>query len=510
MATRSNRFFSGLITGYGSIVANMVFTMVSIPLALHYLSKEEFGLWALALQVSGYLSLLELGMSGAMSRFVADHKDDVDGGEYGSLLFTGTLVFVIQGIVIALVGVGLAWLAPSLFAIPAHLAGQFSRILALLAVITGISVVLRTVGAPLWAFQRMDVINGCMSGGLMLRLGLMWLGFHLGWGIYSLAVPIIPPTILTLWVHGWICLRNHYYPSRGHWGRPRWDIFKEVFAYARDGLLLNLGGQLVNATQITIVSRVLGLDAAATFSIATKIFAMAQQVFHKVIESAAPGLTEMYIRGEISLFIRRYWDIIAVTLAASTIGAVALAAGNSAFIALWTGGSITWCLTGDLLLGLLLVLTSLSRCFVSVFGMTKELRSVRILYFVEGLVFVPCAIVAARWFGLDGVLGASLVAHLAVTLFFSARAASKVLGSCKPLLPDLLVALVLIAVAYTVACIGQAFRLTPAVWLAVACLPILAGIMLVWLMTVPVSIRLQIGSAMAALTRRLRSSPGKV
>jgi hypothetical protein len=33
-------------------------------------------------------------------------------------------------------------------------------------------------------------------------------------------------------------------------------------------MMLSIGSQLVNATQITIISRTLGLDAAASFSIA--------------------------------------------------------------------------------------------------------------------------------------------------------------------------------------------------------------------------------------------------
>lgn len=509
MGSRSKRFLFALLSGYASIIANVVFTMGSIPLALHYLSKEEFGLWALALQVNGYLSLLELGMSPAMCRFIADHKDEVNGGEYGSLLLTGGLVFAIQGIVVMLVGIGLAFLAPSLFGVPAHLSGVFAKVLAILALITGISLVLRTLGAPLWAFQRMEVVNGSGSAGLLLRLAMMWLGFRLGWGIDSLVYSMIPPIALSLVAYAWVCGRNGYYPNRGHWGRPRWDIFKEVFAYGRDGLLLSLGSQLVNATQITITSRILGLEAAATFSIVTKLYGMAQQVFHKVIESAAPGLTEMYIRGEIPRFVQRYWDAIAVTLALATVGAVALVACNTPFIVLWTGGTISWSLTGDLLLGLLVIFTSLSRCFIAIFGMTKDLRSIRILYFLEGLVFVPCAIAAARWFGLEGVLGASLLAHLAIPLFYSARAASKILGNYKPILRPLRLALGMIGLAFAIAWLGNATALHAAARLLLGLTPILASAILAWFMIVPEAVRLKIFSTTSVATQCLRSFLGR-
>ena len=104
MASRTRNFVRGLGAGYVAIIVNIAYTAASIPLALHYLGKEQFGLWALAQQIAGYLMLLDLGVSSAVSRFIADRKDEVNSGSYGSLLLTGTIVFACQGFLIALVG----------------------------------------------------------------------------------------------------------------------------------------------------------------------------------------------------------------------------------------------------------------------------------------------------------------------------------------------------------------------------------------------------------------------
>ncbi len=493
-----------MLSGYGSIATNVVCTMFSVPLALHYLDKGHFGLWALATQISGYLALIDLGMSGAICRFLADHKDDVQGEDYGKHLTTGGLVFLVQGLFVAVGGMAISPFAAAIFAVPPSMAAEFRNLLMVLTASTGFSVAMRSLAAPLWPFQRNDVIYACASLTQFITLGLLWVGFHLGWGVMSFAIAQIPPLFGTIATYVWVCHRNHYFPPLRNLGRPSMSVFVHIFQFGKDNLMVILGSQLVNATQIMIISRTIGLDAAATFSIATKLYGMAQQVFSKVIEIAAPGLTELVTRGEFPRFIRLYWDAIAVTQALATLGAVALAAGNAAFIVLWTGNTISWSLTGDFLLGFLVVTTSLSRCFISLFGMTKDLRQVRIIYFVEGLVFVPCAIVGAHWFGLEGVLGASLVAHLSITLLSSARAASKVLGSCKPVLSGLLVSLALTVVGTIVAWAGLAFHLQASVRLGVCLLPILASAALIWFYTVPNEIRQRISSVLALRARRLR------
>jgi O-antigen/teichoic acid export membrane protein len=489
MPNRSKRFTHSLVTGYGAIAVNIVFSLVSIPLALSYLSKEEFGLWALAIQINGYLGLIDIGMTGAVGRYLADHKDDVNGDGYATHFATGNCVFIVQGLLVVSVGMLFSSYAPVLLSISPGLAGEFTFLLRILCLISGLSIAGRCLGAPLWGFQRMEIVNLVATLGLILQFGLMWLGFHLGYGVRSFVLAGIFPTLFALLVYGIVCQKNGYYPRWGKWFSPRWSIFKELFAFGRDVTLLTVGSQLVNATQITIISRTLGLDAAASFSIATKLYSMSLQLFHKVVESAAPGLAEMFVRGQTTQFTRRYWDIIFLTLATSSVGAVAIAAGNSAFISLWTGGKVTWSVQGDIILGLMVLTTSLSRSFMAVFGITKNLKPVRIIYFVEGLFFVPTAILSARWFGLEGVLAASLVVHILITMLASTKAAIKVLGSCKRLVSPLLYGFILLAIAGTTSTISRWVELSPQLILIITILLFALAAGIVWFKVIPKDFR---------------------
>src|SRR5258706_16375875 len=103
-----------LTSGYLAMGGSVVYALASVPLALHFLSKEEFGLWAVAAQVAGYLVLIELGVSGAASRILIDHKDKPERGEYGSVIKTSCLVLAIQGLLIVIGGGAIALWLPSL------------------------------------------------------------------------------------------------------------------------------------------------------------------------------------------------------------------------------------------------------------------------------------------------------------------------------------------------------------------------------------------------------------
>src|ERR1700722_3056731 len=96
LMSRLKKFTRSLLSGYIALGANIVYTLASVPLALHYLGKPEFGLWALVTQLAGYIALIDLSMSASVGRILIDHKDDRQNGAYGSVIKTGVLVGLVQ------------------------------------------------------------------------------------------------------------------------------------------------------------------------------------------------------------------------------------------------------------------------------------------------------------------------------------------------------------------------------------------------------------------------------
>ena len=502
MQSRSKRFVAGMVTGYGLMAFNIAYTMLSIPLALRYLGKEEFGLWALAQQVAGYLMLLELGMSTAVSRFLADFKDDVNGGHYGSLLLTGTIVFAIQGLLIALCGVGASLIAPELLSVPIELRPAFRDVLAVLSLVSGASLAVRTVSAPLWAFNRVDIINIFGISTLISNFITLWIGFHHHWGVYSFAFAGIPALFLSTVVAGWFCSAHAYYPRAGSWGRPQFTEFWRLFAFGKDYILMVLGSNLVNATQVMLISRLSGLEAAATFAVATKLYAVGQQLVSKVLDSCSPALTELYVRKELTRFNQRYWEIVALAMLLATVCACGLAFGNRAFISIWVGTSIEWSLACDGLLALLVVATAVTRCMTMMFGPLGDLRPVRSIYLVEGVVFVALAIPSLSSFGMTGLLGASVGTHLLVTGSMSVRAAAGFLNSMNPLKTLVLVSLLSVLVTMVVAFALQPAKLSPLQLLALTPLVVIGVGAVGFRLMIPRNLYAEI---FALVTRRLKS-----
>jgi O-antigen/teichoic acid export membrane protein len=401
--------------GYVSIICNIIYTAASVPLALIYLSKEEFGLWALAQQVAGYLLMLDLGLSFSINRFLADQKEEIEGIAYCNALKTAFFAFMIQALLMFSLGVVLSLNAQFLFSINEDCADIFRNVLFILSASFSISFATRFFAAPLWAFQRMDFANIVSSVSLLSSFALLWIGFIFGLGVYSFAFSFLPAVFLSPVATYIFCKRNGYYPERLLSGSFNFAFFHKIFSFGKDVFRLALGSQLINASQMIILSQTCGLNEAAVFAIGSKVFSLICQVFYKIIESSSPVLTEMLIKNDRAAFNKRLSSLIGLTLFCACTGAAGLVLFNTQFVGFWTHGKVSWNIVFDLFLALLIILTAFTRWQVGIFGVLGDYSKLKNVYLAEGVLFAFTAFPLSFYFGIGGLLACSLLIHIFIT-----------------------------------------------------------------------------------------------
>jgi O-antigen/teichoic acid export membrane protein len=405
----------GAISNYVALAAATLASLASVPLALHYLSRERFALWALMASIGGYFSLIDLGMSTSVARLLIDYKDKRQSGEYGCLVQTGGLVLVCQGFILLPVGLCIAPLLADMLGIQSDLRAEFIRLLRWQVIVWALSFCIRIFGQILYAHQRIDIGNYLQIVLSVLNFGLMWMFFCLGCGVMSLSWSALAVAFLSAALQWLVCGWLGLFPSPGCWGRPSWERFKELFAYGKDMFLVALGSQLIIASQTMIITAKLGLVPAALWSVGTKAYGLILQLVWKIFDAAAPGFAEMLVRKEQSTLLERYRTIVMLSTSFAAFCAVSYALCNDSFVTIWTHGRFAWPAVNDLLLGGCIVVSSIVHSHNSLVGLTKDIRFMRYVYFVEGAVFVLLALLLARCGGLAAIILISLVCSLLFT-----------------------------------------------------------------------------------------------
>lgn len=427
--SRFKRFASSLFSGYALILANILYTLASVPLALHFLSREEFGLWALVSQVCNFNQIIiDLGMSGAIARILIDHKDDHTSNTYGAVILTGSIVLFLQGLLIAIVGGVVSYWLPQLMDVPTIHWAEFRLLVIGQCILLAISFVLRIFTFVLQAHQRFDIGNYTQILCFLLGFSAQWASFAAGLGLYSLLISGAVSTLVIGLTGWWQAHRLHLLPTPGHWGKPNKKIFKELFFYGTDMFLVSIGLQLITASQAPVITRTLGLEAVAVWSVATKLFTLSQQLVFRLLDFSLAAFSEMMVRGEKTRLQHRFRDLIILSGSASAVLAVIMAVCNRAFLHLWTHDRISWPIENDILMGCSLIVYAATRCHIGLACITKTVGAMKFIYFAEGILFVSLGLVFAPRLGLTGIILGGILTNMLLSGVYGVRRSSRYFG----------------------------------------------------------------------------------
>ena len=419
--SRAKRFAHSLVSGYLLLGTNMLYTLGSVPLALHYLNKPEFGLWALTAQIAGYVMLVDFGMGGSAARILIDYKDHQKPGEYGSLIQTSLLVGLSQGGLVLIAGTMLAFIIGPLLHIPSTLEQTFFWLVVGQCGITAFSFVTRIFLYLLTAHQRFDVSN---YSGMVSFVGnyiMLWIGFSQGFGVFSMLWAQAAGATLTAVLNWWACHKLKFFPARGEWGQPTKEKFHELFAFGRDIFLYSVGSQLVNASQTLLLTRLVGLEAAAVWNVCTRTFIVLTQVIYRVFDFSTSALAEMMVRGERDRLVQRFREIVQLSANLAVAAGFIFATCNGTFVKVWTASKISWPAINDLLLAIWLLLCVGVHAHLGLVGQTKKFQFMRFLYFIEGTSFIVLNILLHQFESITMMLLLSIGCSLCFSFPYSLR-----------------------------------------------------------------------------------------
>jgi O-antigen/teichoic acid export membrane protein len=156
--------------------APMIVAVFSIPILIHRLGQDRFGVLALAWALIGYASLFDLGLGRALTQLVAKKLGAGEDREVPALVWTSLILMLLLGLAGPLAAMLLApWLVHRVLNVPVGLQVETLRSLYMLGV--SIPVVISTAGLRglLEAYQEFGLIN-------TLRIPM---------GVYSFAGPLL-------------------------------------------------------------------------------------------------------------------------------------------------------------------------------------------------------------------------------------------------------------------------------------------------------------------------------
>lgn len=393
-ATRTGRFFRTLATSYILLGSATIFSLVTVPIVLRFSNSSTLGLWVLITQMGSYLVVIDAGLSASSIRQFVGPLTLKDMPALTTRFQGALFISVLQGLFIILVGFAAHPLALVL-KIPPQDQILFHQLFISQCFLVGAGFPIRPFNSILLARQSFEFNYLVNAASILISIGIAWLGFQSGFGLWSLFAGNVLQVIASSAVSLFRVRSLGYFPFLfNSWQvslRELRSLLSESLSFSSSPLSSVCSGLLQSA----VLSRYFGLEGVALWNVGAKVVVVLCQVLSKFFESSFGGLSELWEQNLHEQMLRRFISILLATVSASIFLACGVLLFNDTFIKLWTKNVFDWPYICTVGMSIYLVTTTISKGLseqVKILLIWKWIRIGPILDFgavLVGLALVP-------------------------------------------------------------------------------------------------------------------------
>jgi O-antigen/teichoic acid export membrane protein len=407
--SRTRRYLHGMGVGYAFQALSMGAGIFLTRFLLERLGSEQYGLWLVGMQLLGWLLLLDVGVIALVPRELALATGRAETPDAPARLVGFTLRLVLwQTGLIALASLGLWLLLPEEWAALRPALGPTLLAFVLLYP-------LRLLPALLEGLQDLSFSTlaqmGAWASGLLLMVGLVLKGA----GMEALAGGWIAQQVLLALFASWRLWRRHRHLFSHFWPALAWSEAREWLRRGAWVSLDKLALLLVSGTDLVLVGKLLGPEAAVAYACTGKAVSILIHQPRMLVQAALPGLSQMRTGEGRERLLRVCTSLTQATLLASGLIATGVVAANATFVRWWVGPGQD---LGPAVTGLL-VLNMVLRHWANATALATfcfgDERRIALTTLVEGAVSLGLGIVGLKLLGPVGAPLGSTVGLLTVT-----------------------------------------------------------------------------------------------
>ena len=417
-------------SGYAAMFSIMLAGVFSVPLALRFLSNEEFGLWNVIGQSLGYLLLIDFGVSWSASRMLVGPLREGNTEELDSWWTVLVSVLVVQGLLIACLGFAGRDFFLSFFDISPELLPEAHLLWSGMILVNAIQFPFRAYTGILYCQDRWYVMHltSILSSWLNLAVfaALLYAGHRMS--AYLVASTLSIACNSVLWFHSVrrSGLRLSFRPGLFDSGK-----LVALFRYSSGMFLLAVAAQITFMSQSIIIGKVLGLGAVAAFVVSSKSFTVVLQLARRAFDAYSPRWMQLFVGNDRETVCRQWQGVMSWLIPAALAGALGILIFNRSFSLLYGGPSNHVSRLFDLLIaaGLLVQVVIFSTAFT--FHLSARIRGWCLAGIGDALLQVTLGVILTHWFGSCGLLAGALLGPALVSLPYLILRAPAELGMSR-------------------------------------------------------------------------------
>lgn len=434
-AERHRRVALSALTSGLAWVTSVGTALVIVPVVLHHLGHERYGVFATITAIAGLVGWADLGIGNGLISEVADAEGRDDRAAVARAVSTAFFALLGLAVVLAVLFVAIYPFVPwaSVFNVSGDAASGVGSAAGAFAVGVLLALPLGVVQRTEIGMQEMFVASGWQALGSVIGLAGVIIAVAVGASLPYLVLAVAVAPAVALAGNG-----SELFFRRRPWLRPALHRVDRQTARAllRIGsffLVLQIAVAVSYESDALVLTQILGPAAVTTFSVTMRVFLVVPAFANLVLAPLWPAYGEAISRGDAGWVRQTLGRAVKGGLLLSVSGAAVLALIARPFIDLWAGFRPPYLLV--VAAAIWVVVMTLGAVLAAFLNGARVIRAQIMLAVLLMGVNLGLSIAFTRWIGLSGVIWGSITAQLVVGAIVSIAVIPRVLNRLEQMAP---------------------------------------------------------------------------
>jgi O-antigen/teichoic acid export membrane protein len=316
----------------------MIIAIAIMPFIIKSLGDRLYGIWVLIAGIIGYYGILDFGLSTAVSRFVSrcigEGKEDQD-KQINTILSTSFVFFVIVGIVVLLISIGLALLAK--FYVSNY---EDQNIVRVVIILLGVNIALDFPFKPLYgllsSYLRYDYMTYSSITRAIISNLLIYYFLLKGYGIITMAIINLLVSFIQKGMIYWFS-RITYKKLVINPSKFDFNLIRPMLSYSYKSFISQVCDILRFKIDTLIIAIYLNVSLVTYYAIGQKLVNYFGSLILNILGVLVPVFSQQEGRGDYNAIRKRFIQATKIAVILSTfIGASIIYYGRT-FIHVWMG-----------------------------------------------------------------------------------------------------------------------------------------------------------------------------
>jgi O-antigen/teichoic acid export membrane protein len=332
------RLLTGTLSNAAGKIISIGVWFVLTPFVLGELGPAGYGLWMLVGAVGAYGSLLDLGIGGAVVKYVAEHAARSEWDDARAVLASAQWLYLGLGLIALTSSAALAPVFPDLVGIAAADRELATAVVMLTGLDIGLAIALTPARSALQGLQRYDLCNVVSTSGVLIGAAAIVGVLLAGWGVLGMIATSIPITIGMGVASRWWTRRIAPELKFG-WRYANRTSVRRITSFSASLFAMQCGGRLQTKSDELVIAIFRPVDAITPYVLSRKLGEVAQLGAVQFLNVLMPLASELDARGDRRQLRALYIAASRVTLGITAPVAVVLMLLGGQVLAWWVGSA---------------------------------------------------------------------------------------------------------------------------------------------------------------------------